>query len=96
MTNKITIPAGEVQVGDHIYDGHGANAHPTFAWETVTAVKREEGLVVIVAGRVEPPNGEFWFEPDESIGVIRYPPAEPEKPAAKSHNKHGHGHKHSG
>lgn len=97
MTNRITIAAAEIKVGDHIYDGPSANAHPTFAWETVTQVKREDGLVVVIAGRLDRANGEFWFEPDESVVVIRYPPAdEPEAPSAKPHRKHGHGHGHSG
>lgn len=96
MTNRITISAAELRVGDHLYDGPGKNAHPTFAWETVTEVRQVDGLVVAIVGRLESALGEFWFEPDESIAVIRYPPAEPPKPAAKPHHKHGHGHGHSG
>lgn len=93
MTNRITVAAGEIQLGDHIYDGPSANAHPTFAWETVTQVRHEDGLIVVVAGRLDSTNGEFWFEPDESVVVIRYPPAqEPEPPISKSQRKHGHRH----
>ncbi|NMG74668.1 hypothetical protein [Aromatoleum diolicum] len=92
MTNRITIPAADVRVGDHIYDGPGANAHPTFAWETITQVKLVDGLVVVVVGRLEATQGEFWFEPDEPVTIIRYPAAEPEKAVPKSHHKHGHGH----
>lgn len=92
LTNRITIRAADVQVGDHIYDGPGANAHPTFAWETVTGVNLVDGLVVLIAGRLETTQGKFWFEPDEAVTVIRYPPEPPEKPATRPHPKHGHGH----
>lgn len=92
MTHRITIAAAEVKAGDRIYDGPGANPHPTFAWEIVTGVKLVDGLVLVTAGRLDHAHGEFWFEPDEQVVVIRHPPAEPEKPALKSHNKHGHGH----
>jgi len=91
MTNRITIAAADVRVGDHFYNGPTASAHPSFAWETVTQVNRVDGLIVLIAGRLDP-HGEFWFEPDESTAVIRYPPAEPEKPVAKPHQKHNHGH----
>lgn len=90
MTNKIKVAAADVLVGDLIYDGHGANAHPTFAWEIVTEVKQMEGLILLIAGRLEPPHCEFWFEPDEEVAVIRHPPPEIAKPAPKSHHKHGH------
>lgn len=93
MTNRITVAAGDIQLGDHIYDGPSTNAHPTFAWETVTQVRREDGLVVVVAGRLDSTNGEFWFEPDEAVVVIRHPPAQaPEKTSEKSRHKHGHRH----
>lgn len=92
MTNRITIRAADVQVGDHIYDGPGANAHPTFAWETITKVKLVDGLIVLIAGRLDAKQGEFWFEPDEAVTIIRHPPEAPETPAAKPHPKHGHGH----
>lgn len=92
MTNKITVAAGEVQVNDHIYSGPGVNAHPTFAWETVTEVRVEEGLVLLITGNLKGPHGEFWFEPDEQIVVIRYPePAPAEDAPPKAHAKRGHG-----
>lgn len=92
MTNRITIAARDVQVGDHIYNGPSASNHPTFAWETVTQINTDDGLIVLITGNLDTPHGEFWFEPDESVVVIRYPPPEPEKPVVKSHHKHGHGH----
>lgn len=96
MTNKITVTAAEILVGDHIYSGTGANAHPTFAWETITRIQQVDGLILVIAGRFGNANDEFWFEPGESVAVIRYPAAEVAKPVAKpvvkSHNKHGHGH----
>ena len=77
MTSKITILASEVRVNDHIYSGTAINAHPTFAWETVTEVRSEDGLVLLITGNLKGPHGEFWLEPDEQITVIRYaePPA---------------------
>lgn len=75
MTNKITVPASQVQVDDHIYNGTGSNAHPTFAWETVTEVRNEDGLILLITGNVKGPHGEFWLEADEEIVVIRYPKA---------------------
>lgn len=92
MTNRITVAAADVQVGDHIYNGPGASAHPTFAWETVTRINMADGLVVLITGSLEIPHGEFWFEPEEAVVVMRYPPPEAEKPAAKASHKHGHGH----
>lgn len=73
MTNKITVPAAEVLVNDHIYNGTGANKHPTFAWETVTEVRSEDGLILLITGNLKGVHGEFWLEPDEQIVVIRYP-----------------------
>ena len=92
MTNRITVAAADVQVGDHIYNGTGASAHPTFAWETVTRINMADGLVVLITGSLELPHGEFWFEPEEAVVVMRYPPPEAEKPAVKAPHKHGHGH----
>ncbi|MBR0565517.1 hypothetical protein J5J83_05215 [Azoarcus sp. L1K30] len=94
MTNRISIPASEVRPDDHLYDGPGTNAHPTFQWETITAASLVDGLVRLTVGRLEPPNNEFWFEPDEVVTVIRYPVAGPDKPAAKPDHKHGRGHRH--
>ncbi len=92
MTNRITIAAADVRVDDHIYNGPGANAHPTFAWETVTQVNLVDGLIMLTAGRLDATNGEFWFEPDESVTVIRYPKAEPAESSTKIPRKNGHGH----
>ena len=89
MTNKISVAASEVRVNDHIYNGTGANAHPTFAWETVTEVRVEDGLILLITGNAKGPHGEFWLEPDEQIVVIRYPEAaKAPPPAAKA--AHGH------
>jgi hypothetical protein len=91
MTNKITVVASEVRLNDHIYNGTGTNAHPTFAWETVTDVRREDGLILLITGNAKGPHGEFWLEPDEQIVVIRYPEAVvTETAAAKAKPKHGH------
>lgn len=89
MTNKITVAAAEVRVNDHIYNGTGSNAHPTFAWETITEVRHEDGLILLITGNAKGPHGEFWLEPDERIVVIRYPdvaaPNPPPKPKAGRH-----------
>jgi len=73
MTNRITVVASEVRVNDHIYNGTGTNAHPTFAWETVTEVHLEEGLILLITGNLKGLHGEFWLETDEQIVVMRYP-----------------------
>ena len=73
MTNRITLLASEVQVNDHIYNGTGTNLHPTFAWETVTEVRSEDGLILLITGNKKGIHGEFWLEPDEQIVVMRYP-----------------------
>lgn len=73
MTNRITVSASEVRVNDHIYNGTGTNAHPTFAWETVTEVRVEDGLILLITGNKKGAHGEFWLEPDEQIVVMRYP-----------------------
>lgn len=91
MTNKITVVASEVRVNDHIYSGTGTNAHPTFAWETVTEVRSVDGLILLITGNVKGPHGEFWFEPDEQLVVIRYAePAPVETPPTKVKARHGH------
>lgn len=91
MTNKHTVAASEVKVNDHIYSGTGTNAHPTFAWETVTEVRKEDGLILLVTGNIKGQHGEFWLEPDEQIAVMRYPePAAAEAPPTKAHGKHKH------
>ena len=73
MINKITVTASEVRVNDHIYNGTGSNAHPTFAWETITEVRLEDSLILLITGDAKAPHGEFWLESDEQIVVIRYP-----------------------
>jgi len=91
MTNKITLAASEVRVNDHIYNGTGTNAHPTFAWEIVTEVRLEGGLILLITGNLKGPHGEFWLEPEEQIVVIRYPEAAATKtPPAKANARHGH------
>lgn len=92
MTNRITVAARDVRVGDHIYNGPSASNHATFAWETITRINEVDGLLVLITGNLDTPHGEFWFEPDEPVVVVRYPPTEPEKPADKPPRKHGHGH----
>ena len=85
MTCKISIVATEVRVNDHIYNGTGSNNHPTFAWETVTEVRQQDGFILLITGDMKGLHGEFWLEPDEQIVVIRYPEsAAPETPLAKS------------
>ena len=92
MTSKITVAASEVVVGDHIYNGPGTNSHPTFAWETVTEVTNEDGLILLLTGDRKGLHGEFWLEPEEQIIIIRYPKAAAaEAPVPKGHHqKHGH------
>ena len=86
MTNKITVMATEVRVNDHIYNGSGSNSHPTFAWETVTEVRLEDGLILLITGDPKGLHGEFWLEPDEQIVVIRYPESAAAKtPPEKAH-----------
>jgi hypothetical protein len=89
MTNKISVAASAVVVGDHVYNGTGTNAHPTFAWETVTETRVVDGLIMLITGDLKGLHGEFWLEPDEQIMVIRYPTtAAPPPPVPKSHHKH--------
>lgn len=91
MTNKIIVMGTEVRVNDRIYNGTGTNAHPTFAWETVTEVRQEDGLILVITGNVKGPHGEFWLEPDEEVEVIRYPEsAAVEVPPGKAKGRHGH------
>ena len=91
MTSKISVVASEVRVNDHIYSGTGTNEHPTFAWETITEVRSVDGLILLITGNLKGPHGEFWFEPDEQLMVIRYAEtAAVEPPPAKAHARHGH------
>lgn len=89
MTNRIMVAASEVRVNDHVYNGTGTNAHPTFAWETVTEVRIEDGLILLITGNAKGPHGEFWLEAEEQVEVIRYPEPAASSPAtAKA--RHGH------
>ena len=89
MTNKISVVASEVRVNDHVYNGTGTNSHPTFAWETVTEVRQDDGLILLITGNQKGPHGEFWLEPDELIVVIRYPePVAAVTPPTKPSPKH--------
>ncbi len=91
MTSKITVAASQVHVNDHIYNGAGTNSHPTFAWETVTEVRHEDGLILLITGNIKGPHGEIWLEPEEQVVVIRHPePAAVQEPPP---GKAGHGHK---
>ncbi|MBS1189880.1 MAG: hypothetical protein H6R10_1672 [Rhodocyclaceae bacterium] len=92
MTTRITIAAGDIRIGDFIYNGLGTSKHPTDAWEAITQVNTVDGLIQLITGRLDTPHGEFWFEPDEPVVVVRHPPPEPEPVIAKPHRKHGHGH----
>lgn len=91
MTTRISIAAGDVRVGDIIYNGLGTSKHPTDAWEAITQVNSVDGLIQLITGRLDGPHGEFWFEQDESVVVVRHPPAEPKPAIAKPHNKRAHG-----
>ena len=91
MTNRMTLSASEVRANDHIYNGTGTNTHPTFAWETVTEIRQEDGLILLITGNQKGLHGEFWLEPDEQIVVMRYPESKAaEMPPEKTKTKHGH------
>jgi len=92
LTTRITIPAAEVRVGDQFYDGPAVSNHPTFAWEAITHIHVVDGLIELITGNPDAPHGEFWFEPDEAVTVVRHPPAEPEQPAPKPHGRRSQGH----
>ena len=92
MTTRITVAAGEIRIGDIIYNGLGTSKHPTDAWEAITQVNTVDGLIQLITGRLDGPHGEFWFEPDETVVVIRHPPPEPKPVIEKPHNKRAHGH----
>jgi hypothetical protein len=83
MTNRITLAAVEVRVGDHVYNGPAASKHPTYAWETITEVRRVDGLVLLITGHLDTPHGEFWFEAEEAVTVMRYPSEELAVPAGR-------------
>ena len=66
-------------------------SHPTFAWESVTEVRLEDGLILLITGNLKWPHGEFWLEPDEQIAVIRHPESNAvETQPTKANTKHGH------
>ncbi|WP_313953782.1 hypothetical protein [Accumulibacter sp.] len=92
MTTRIKIGAAEVRPGDLIYNGLGTSKHPTDTWETITQVNVVDGLIFLITGRLSGPHGEFWYEPDELVAVVRHPPEVPEPVVAKPHNKRSHGH----
>lgn len=92
MTSRITVAAGDVRIGDFIYNGLGTSKHPTDAWEAITQVNSVDGLVQLITGRLDTPHGEFWFEREESVVVVRHPPAAPEPTIAKPHDKRARGH----
>lgn len=92
MTIRITVAASDVQIGDFIYNGLGTSKHPTDAWEAITYVNSVDGLIQLITGRLNTPHGEFWFEADEPVVVVRHPPAEPEPASAILHKKRTHRH----
>jgi len=92
MTTRITVAAGNARIGDLIYNGLGTGKHPTYAWEAITQVNSVDGLIQLITGHLESPHGEFWFESDESVVVVRHPPAEPKPAIADPHNKRTRGH----
>ena len=90
MTTRITVAAGDVRMGDFIYNGLGTSKHPTDAWEVITQVSLVDGLIQLITGRLDMPHGEFWFEQEEPVVVVRHPPAVTEAPVpTKPHKKHG-------
>ena len=74
------------------YNGLGTGKHPTYAWEAITQVNSVDGLIQLITGHLEGPHGEFWFEPDESVVVVRRPPIEAKPTTAEPNNKRAHGH----
>jgi len=92
MTSRMTVPASEAALGDLVYNGPGASNHPTYAWEAITQIRTVDGLMVLLTASVDGLHGEFWFEPDETLTVIRHPPAEAEAPPARHGRHHDRGH----
>ena len=60
-------------MNDYADNGTESNSLPTFAWKTVTEVRVENGLIFMITGDAKGLHGEFWFENDEQLVVIRYP-----------------------
>lgn len=92
MTTRITVTADHAKIGDIIYNGLGTGKHPTYAWEAITQVNATDGLIQLITGRLDGPHGEFWFEPDESVVVVRRPPADPKQATAEPNKQRAHGH----
>ncbi|CAN7199387.1 hypothetical protein LJR289_000545 [Pseudoduganella sp. LjRoot289] len=92
MTTRITVAADHARIGDMIYNGLGTGKHPTYAWEAITQVNSLDGLIQLITGRLDGPHGEFWFEPDESVVVVRRPPIEPKPATAETNSQRAHRH----
>ncbi|HAT33375.1 MAG TPA: hypothetical protein DCW29_21765 [Janthinobacterium sp.] len=92
MTTRITVVADHARIGDLIYNGLGTGKHPTYAWEAITQVNSVDGLIQLITGHLDGPHGEFWFEPDESVVVVRRPQIEPKPATAQLNNQRTHGH----
>lgn len=92
MTTRITVAADQTRIGDVIYNGLGTGKHPTYAWEAITQVNSVDGLIQLITGHLDGPHGEFWFEPDESLVVVRHPPMEPKAAAAEPGKRRTHRH----
>ncbi|WGG48714.1 hypothetical protein [Rugamonas sp. DEMB1] len=91
MTTRITVAADHAMIGDMFYNGLGTGKHPTYAWEAITQVNSVDGLIQLITGHLES-HGEFWFEPDESVVVVRRPPIESKPATAEPHKQRTHGH----
>ena len=75
MTSKITVVASEVRVNDHIYNGTGSNAHPTFAWETVTEVRLEDGLILVITGNANDQvtlDNSGWINTQQTVSLNQH------------------------
>lgn len=92
MTTRITVAADHAKIGDMFYNGLGTGKHPTYAWEAITQVNSVDGLIQLITGHLDGPHGEFWFEPDESVVVVRRPPIEAKPASAEPNKQRTHGH----
>jgi hypothetical protein len=92
MTTRITVAADHTRIGDMFYNGLGTGKHPTYAWEAITQVNSVDGLIQLITGHLDGPHGEFWFEPDESVVVVRRPPIEAKPASAEPNKQRTHGH----
>ena len=79
-------------VDDNVYDNVYEEEQKRLASrQTVTEVRVEDGLILLITGDVKGPHGEFWLEPDEQIAVIRYPEtATGTTPAKNANARHKH------